>query len=204
MRLTAALQPVSVFGAESPFFIAAAGKGAVIPAFWLGPGEKERIQIMRKTRFITEAAIIAALYAVLTIVIPGGSGQIQIRVAEALTILPFFTPAAIPGLFVGCLTANLLVGFGPYDIVIGSLTTLFAAFFTWKMPKKLLAPLPPVILNAIGVAVILKLAANIPMPATMGFVAIGEIVACYVLGYPLLLLLEKQKYRIFGSRQPGA
>ncbi len=68
------------------------------------------------------------------------------------------------------------------------------------MPKRLLAPLPPVILNAVAIAIILKLAANVPMPATMGFVALGEIVACYVLGYPLLLLLEKQKHRIFGSR----
>ncbi len=155
---------------------------------------------MKKTRFITEAAIIAALYAVLTIAIPGGSGQIQVRVSEALTILPFFTPAAIPGLFVGCLAANLFVGNGPYDIIIGSLATLLAAFVTWKMPRKFLAPLPPVIINAVAVAIILKLAANLPMPPTMGFVAIGEVIACYILGYPLLLLLEKQKQRIFPNR----
>ncbi|NJD01186.1 MAG: QueT transporter family protein [Ruminiclostridium sp.] len=156
---------------------------------------------MRKTRFITEAAIIAALYAALTILIPGGSGQIQVRVSEALTVLAFFTPAAIPGLFAGCLAANLFVGNGPYDIVLGSLATLLAAYITWKMPKKLLAPLPPVIINAVAVAVILKLSANLPMLPTMGFVAIGEVIACYVLGYPLLLLLDKQKHRIFGSQK---
>ena len=156
---------------------------------------------MKKTRFITEAAIIAALYAGLTIFIPGGSGQIQVRVSEALTVLPFFTSAAIPGLFVGCLIANLLVGNGLYDIILGSLATLLAAYITWKMPKKWLTPLPPVIINAIVVAIILKLTLNLPILASMGFVAIGEVVACYVLGYPLLFLLEKQRHRIFGSRR---
>ena len=82
---------------------------------------------MKETRFLCEAALIAALYATLTIIIPGGSGQIQIRVSEALTILPFFTPAAIPGLFIGCITANLVVGAGPLDVIFGSLATLAAA-----------------------------------------------------------------------------
>lgn len=156
---------------------------------------------MKKTRFIVEAAIIAALYAALTIIIPGGSGQIQVRVSEALTVLPFFTPAAIPGLFIGCFAANLFVGAGPYDIVLGPVATVLAAFATWKMPKKFLAPLPPVAINAIIVAIILKLSFNLPVQASMGFVAVGEIVACYVLGYPLLLLLDRQRHRIFGSRQ---
>lgn len=154
---------------------------------------------MKSIRFIVEAAIIAAMYAALTILIPGGSGQIQVRVSEALTILPFFTPAAIPGLFVGCLIANLFVGAGPYDIIFGSLATLLAAFLTWKIRIKLLAPLPPVIINAVAVAGILKLAVNAPFLITMGFVALGELVACYVLGYPLLLLLLKQKERLFGK-----
>lgn len=153
---------------------------------------------MKRTRFIVEAAVIAALYAALTVLIPGGSGQIQVRVSEALTILPFFTPAAIPGLFVGCLAANFIVGNGIYDVILGSLATLIAAFLTSRMPKKFLAPLPPVIINAIIVAIILKLTANLPILVTMGFVALGEAIACFALGYPLLLLLDKQKYRIFG------
>lgn len=152
---------------------------------------------MNKTRFIVEAAVIAAMYAALTIVIPGGSGNIQIRVAEALTVLPFFTPAAIPGLFVGCLVSNAVVGAGPLDFIFGSLATLIAAFITYKMPKKILAPLPPVIANAIIVAFVLKFAANAPLFLTMLTVAIGEIVACYLLGYPLILVLEKQKNRLF-------
>ncbi len=159
---------------------------------------------MNKTRnavrYLVEAAVIAAMYAALTILIPGGSGQIQVRVSEALTILAFFTPAAIPGLFVGCLTANIFVGAGIYDIVLGSMATLIAAFLTSKMPAKYLAPLPPVIMNAVFVAIILKLTANLPMLVTMGFVALGEIIACYGLGYPFLLLIEKQGSKLFQRR----
>ena len=152
---------------------------------------------MKRTRFIVEAAIIAAMYAALTIIIPGGSGQIQVRVAEALTVLPFFTPAAIPGLFIGCVIANLFVGAGPYDIIFGSLATLVAAVLTYKMPKKWLAPLPPIIINAVVVAFVLNYVVGAPLLITMGFVALGEIIACYVLGYPLLLLLDKQRDKIF-------
>ncbi len=148
-------------------------------------------------RYVVEAAIIAAMYAALTILIPGGSGQIQIRVSEALTVLAFFTPAAIPGLFVGCITANIFVGAGMYDILFGSLATLIAAFLTNKMPVKYLAPLPPVVLNAVIVAFVLKVSVNAPLLVTMGFVALGEIVACYGLGYPLILFLEKQGNRLF-------
>jgi uncharacterized membrane protein len=164
----------------------------------------ERIQEMNKTRFKTrflaEAAIIAALYAVLTIAIPGGSGQIQVRVSEALTILAFFTPAAIPGLFLGCLTANIFVGAGLYDIILGSLATLLAAYLTGKMPSKYLAPLPPVIINAVAVAIILKLSVNAPLLITMGFVALGELIACYGLGYPLMIFLQKNRSRLFGRQ----
>lgn len=148
-------------------------------------------------RYIVEAAVIASMYAALTILIPGGSGQIQIRVAEALSVLAFFTSAAIPGLFIGCLTANIFVGFGIYDILFGSLASLIAAFLTRKMPSKLLAPLPPVIVNAIIVPIILKITINTPLLVTAGFVALGEAVACYGLGYPLALFLEKHRGRLF-------
>lgn len=148
-------------------------------------------------RFIAEASAIAAMYAVLTILIPGGSGQIQIRVSEALTVLAFFTPAAIPGLFAGCLTANLFVGAGIYDIIFGSLATLVAAILTNRMPSRYLAPLPPVIVNAVVVAFVLNATIQAPLLITMGFVALGEIIACYGLGYPLMLFMEKQRGRIF-------
>jgi uncharacterized membrane protein len=146
----------------------------------------------KHTRFVVEAAVIAAMYAALTILIPGGSGQVQVRVAEALTVLPFFKPAAIPGLFAGCLLANIIVGVSPYDVIFGSLATLAAAFLTRKMPAKYLAPLPPVVINAVVVAFVLKISLNAPLLATMGFVAAGEIIACYGLGYPLMLLIERQ------------
>ncbi len=167
---------------------------------WFVPGG-EVSDTMKKTRFITEAAIIAALYAVLTIINPLSWGQVQVRISEALTVLPFFTPAAIPGLFVGAMVSNIFGGYGFIDIIFGGLATLLAAFVSWKMPKKLLVPLPPVIINAIYVAVMLKITSGLPLLVTMGFVAIGEAVACYVLGYPLLLLLDKQKHRIFGRAQ---
>lgn len=148
-------------------------------------------------RFIVEAAVIAAMYAALTILIPGGSGQIQIRVAEALSVIAFFTPAAVPGLFIGCLAANIIVGFGIYDVVFGSLASLIAAFLTCKMPSKLLAPLPPVAVNAIIVPIVLKITIGAPLFVTMGFVALGELIACYGLGYPLMIFLEKHRGRLF-------
>jgi uncharacterized membrane protein len=194
-----------IYRAETLFFygIGVCGEAdALACEAWLpadGSGGDNMNKTGLKTRYLVEAALIAALYAALTIFIPGGSGQIQIRVAEALTVLAFFTPAAIPGLFVGCLTANIFVGAGPYDIVLGSLATLLAAFLTSKMPSKFLAPLPPVIANGIFVAIILKLSINAPLLLTAGFVALGELIACYGLGYPLMLLLEKNRARLFGK-----
>jgi Predicted membrane protein len=152
----------------------------------------------KSVRFITEAAAIAAMYAALTIFLaPISSGQVQVRLAEALTILPYFTSAAIPGLFAGCLIANFFVGEGIYDILMGPLVTLLAACITARMPSKYLVPLPPVILNAVYVGILLYFTAELPIMPTAVLVAIGETIACYVLGYPLLLLLEKQREKIF-------
>ncbi len=152
---------------------------------------------MYKVRYSVEAAIIAAMYAVLTIINPWSSGEFQVRISEALTVLPYFTPAAVPGLFIGCLTANIFVGAGIYDIVFGSLATLLAAFLSYKIKSKPLVPIPPVILNAVVVAYVLKITMNAPLMATMGLVALGELIACYGLGYPLMIYLEKNKELIF-------
>ena len=85
------------------------------------------------THFLVQGAAIAAVYVVLTLVFaPLSFGEVQIRFSEALTVLPFFTPAAIPGLFVGCIIANLLGGAIPVDIIFGSIATLIGAFFTYK------------------------------------------------------------------------
>ena len=157
------------------------------------------LKSLKNVRFLSEAAIIAAMYVVLTIINPWSSGQFQVRISEALTVLPFLTPAAVPGLFIGCFIANIfgVGGAGILDVIFGSLATLAAAYITYRMPKKILAPLPPVIVNAVVVAVVFKIAANAPLFITMGLVALGELIACYVLGYPLLLLMKK--YKVFNK-----
>lgn len=149
-----------------------------------------------KTKYILQAAIIAAIYAVLTIVLsPISYGPMQVRVSEALTILPALTPAGVPGLFIGCLVSNFLGPYGIVDVICGSAATLLAAILTYKLRKKpWLAPLPPVVANGIIIGAELHYAYGVPgLWACMGWVAIGELLACYVLGYPLLKLLKRYK-----------
>lgn len=153
---------------------------------------------MKKTNFLVQAALIAAIYAVITIVFaPISYGQIQVRISEALTILPFFTPAAIPGLFIGCVIANIYGGQGMIDIVFGSLATLLAAFISYKMPKKWMVPIPPIIVNGIVVGFILNYLYQLPLIAMIAWVSLGQIIACYGLGYPLMVVLEKYETVIF-------
>lgn len=151
---------------------------------------------MRKNKSVRNmafAAVIAAVYAVLTVVLPIPQyGAVQIRFAEALTVLPFFFPAVTSGLFVGCVIANLFSPF-PLDIIFGSLATLLACLWTRRMPNRWLAPLPPVLCNAVIVGFEIAW-------ATTGFtsafwpafglnaltVGLGELIACYGLGLPLL------------------
>lgn len=153
----------------------------------------------RKLRWLTTSAMIAAVYFVLTLIFYATSFQpMQSRLAEALTVLPYFTPMAIPGLFVGCILANILGGYGIWDIVIGSLTSLLAAYLTYKLTfnrpgRKWLAPLPPVVLNAVIVGAELSILAHEPFVATVLLVGLGQIIACYVVGFPLMLLFEKNK-----------
>lgn len=152
---------------------------------------------MKNTKFIIQAAVIAAVYATLTIILmPFSYGVMQVRVSEALTILPYFTPAAIPGLFVGCLVANLISPYGMIDMVLGSGATLIAAVCSYFLRNKpFLVPLPPVIANGVIIGAMLYYAYAVPMPliACMLWVAAGELIACYVIGYPLLRLLKKYK-----------
>lgn len=154
----------------------------------------------RNVRFLAEAAVIAAIYAAVSIIFaPISSGPVQVRISEALTVLPVFTPAAIPGLFVGCIVANIVTGNGPVDVIFGSLATLIAAFLSYKMPKRFLVPLPPIIINAIVVGIILNYVLEAPLFASMLYVGAGQAVACYGLGYPLMIQLEKYKDKIFLS-----
>ena len=158
----------------------------------------------KKALFITQAAVIAALYVVLVVIFNYISfGPIQFRVAEALTILPYFTPAAIPGLFIGCILANVIGGAVVWDIIFGSIATLIGAVFTFLLRKKskFLAPLPPVLANTIIVPWVLKYAYGAEemvwfMAVTVG---IGEILACYVLGMILLFALKKVRRQVFGE-----
>ena len=150
----------------------------------------------KNVRFIVQAGIIGAIYAVLTIVFaPISYGQIQVRISEALTILPFFTPAAIPGLFVGCLIANLYGGLGLVDIAFGSLASLLSAYLAYRIRKyKFMVPLPAIIINGIVVGIILNVLYDLPLIASMLWVGLGQALACYGLGLPLLLSLQKYSH----------
>ena len=155
-----------------------------------------------KTLFMTQAAMIAAVYVVLTVVFaPIAFGQVQIRIAEALTILPLFTPAALPGLFIGCLIGNIIGGAVLPDIIFGSLATLIAAVFTYMLrnQSKYLAPLPPIIANIIVVPLVLRYAYGVllPIPFMMLTVGIGEVVSCGVLGIIVYTALQRYQYKIF-------
>ncbi len=144
------------------------------------------------TSKIARAAVIGALYTVLTIILkPFSFGYIQVRVAEALTLLPILYPEAIPGLFIGCLVSNIYGGLGPIDIIVGSLTTLTAAWLTYIWRKSPIAYWPPVILNGLIVGVYLAYLLNVPVYLAMLSVAIGEAIAVFILGVPLLKRLQK-------------
>ena len=154
---------------------------------------------MKRTKTITQAAIIAALYVVLTFVantLGLARGAIQIRLSEALTILPYFTPAAIPGLFVGCLISNILVGSVLWDVIFGSIATLLGALGTYALRKyKWCAPIPPILSNAIIVPFVLVYAYGVTdaLPFLAFTVGMGEVLSAGVLGMILLKSLEKHK-----------
>lgn len=155
--------------------------------------------------FMAQAAMIAAIYVVITLLFaPFSYGEIQVRLSEALTILPIFTPAAIPGLFIGCLLSNILGGCIVPDIIFGSLATLLGAFFTWKIRdlNKFLAPLPPIVANILIVPFVLKYGYQIPLPIPfmMLTVGIGEIISCGILGMILYSALAKYKHTLFKAR----
>lgn len=158
---------------------------------------------MSKSRFtirqLTTAAIIAAAYAALTLLLPIPQyGGVQLRVAEAMTVLPFFFPEAIPGLAVGCFLANLLGSPYVLDWIFGTLATLLAALWTSRIKARALAPLPPVVCNAVIVGAEIAYFATLDGAAfwpAYAFnaltVGLGEAIACFVLGTLLLRALER-------------
>lgn len=154
---------------------------------------------MNKTKFLTQSAMIAALYVILVEVFkPMSYGIMQVRVAEVLTVLPFFTPSAIPGLTIGVLISNILGPNGFLDVILGTLATLIAAYLTYKARKKILAPIPPILVNAVIIGIMLYVIFlgspdQMPLLAIMGWVALGQTIVCYGLGYPFMLILDKYK-----------
>ena len=157
----------------------------------------------KRVTFITQAAMIAAIYVVLTMFVSAlnlASGAIQIRISEALTVLPAFTPAAIPGLFVGCLISNLMSGCLPLDVVFGSLATLLGACGSFLLRKwKWAVPVPPILSNVLIVPLILTYVYHIPggIPYFMVTVGIGQIISCGVLGIIIYNILAKYRNVIF-------
>lgn len=153
-------------------------------------------------RQITLGAAVAALYAVLTMTIPVPQyGPVQIRFAEALTVLPYLFPATVPGLFVGCLIANLLSPYGLLDVICGSAASLLAALWTARVKKIWMAPLPPVICNAVIIGAMIawyEVGVSEAFPAAFAFnaatVGLGQLAACYLLGSILLRTLPNVPY----------
>lgn len=166
--------------------------------------------------YLTQAAMIAALYVVLTMIANAlgiASGNIQVRFSEALTVLPFFTPAAIPGLYIGCLIANIVTGAALPDIIFGPLATLIGALGTWAFGRaalkcagskkadilKWLSPLPPIAANGIIIPPMLKYAYGfVPVWFSVVTVTLGEIISCGIFGLILLFALQKYKGQLFG------
>ncbi len=163
----------------------------------------------QKVLYLTQGAVIAALYVVLCqIFAPISFRDVQVRIAEGLTILPFFTPAAVPGLFVGCIIGNLLGGAIPLDIVFGSLATLIGALGTWaignvirrkSLPRsfRFLLPVPPIAANTVIIPLILYYGYGIPVAIwiQMLTVGLGEVISCGVIGMIMLFALEKIGWR---------
>lgn len=156
----------------------------------------------KKVTFLTQAAMIAAIYVVLTFVFaPISFGEVQIRIAEMLTVLPVFTPAAIPGLFVGCLIGNITGGGLLPDVIFGSLATLIGAAGTYYLrnSNRIFAVLPPIAANICIVPFVLRYAYGVvlPIPFLMLTVGIGEVVSCGILGNFLISVLGRYRSRIF-------
>ena len=159
------------------------------------------------TQKVAFGGVIAALYVVLTMIAAAmglASGAIQVRLSEALTILPVFTAAAVPGLTVGCVLANLITGCAAWDVVFGSLATLLGAAGTRLLKNKpLLAWIPPVVSNMAIVPIVLMKVYGVPdawwyLALTVGA---GEVIACGVLGMLLYHALKKNP-RIMGPLNP--
>ena len=156
---------------------------------------------MNKTSRLVRTALIAAAYAVLTLAVPTLSyGPIQLRISEAMCILPFFMGEAVIGLTVGCFVANLIgVSMGlalPWDLLVGTLASFIAAIITYKIKIKWLLPLPSIIVNALFVGtmltyILLDGTESVPLWYNILTVGAGQTIVCYGLGLPLFAVMKK-------------
>ena len=160
--------------------------------------------VQKKTKTLVTGAIIAALYVVLTFLANAfglASGVIQVRISEALNVLVCFTGAAVPGVTVGCLLANLLTGGVIWDVIFGTLASFIGAFGGYLLRKnRLLALLCPILSNTIIVPFVLKFAYGVPDAIwfLFGSVAVGEVISCGILGFLLGHVLDRYgKNRLF-------
>lgn len=158
---------------------------------------------MNRTKALTRGAVIAALYVVLTLVAASlglASNAIQLRLSEALCVLPYFCAEAVPGLAIGCFLANLITGAAPWDIVLGSLATLLGAIGARLVRRwRFLVPLPTILANAAIVPPVLIYAYGVPEGYLflLCTVSLGEVLSVGALGLPLLFVLEKRGKGLF-------
>ena len=155
---------------------------------------------------LAQGAVIAALYVALTFIFaPISFREIQVRIAEAMTILPLFSGAAVPGLFIGCLLANFLSGAALPDVIFGSIATLLGAIGTrlLRNRKPVLGTIPPILANTLIIPFVLKYAyaVDLPIPLMMLTVGLGEVLSCGVLGMILYFALSKRRKAIFKNEE---
>lgn len=150
------------------------------------------------TLYLTQGGVIAAIYVVVTLLFQAISfGPIQFRISELLCVLPYFTPAAIPGLFIGCLVGNVLGGAAIYDIIFGSLATLLGAIGSYAVRRwKPLVAVPPIPANTLIVPFVLRMAYGIPDAIwyLMATVGLGEVLAIGILGTGMMYAMDKNRY----------
>ena len=154
------------------------------------------------TRFMAQAALIAALYVVLVFAFaPISFEEIQVRIAEALTILPIYTASAVPGLAIGCLLGNIIGGAPMPDVIFGTMATLIGAVGTrlLKNRKPAIAIIPPIAANMLIIPFVLRYAYEVPlpMPLMMATVGLGEVISCGMLGMLLYKALLPHRSNIF-------
>ena len=160
----------------------------------------------KTVKWLAKGAMIAAVYVVLTLVFaPISFSAIQVRVAEAMTILPLFTSAAIPGLLVGCVLANLLGGAIVWDVVFGSLATLIGAALGYLLRKnRWLVPIPTILANTAIIPFVLRYGygfTDLPLWLSAVYIFLGEVIGCYLLGELLATVLLPHK-KLFVDPEP--